>query len=60
MKGLGWLLVALVCFFPITVCAATIGQPAPDFTLKDAGDRPIQLSAFKGKSVVLVFYYADS
>lgn len=33
--------------------AATVGQPAPDFTLKDASGKTVKLSDFKGKHVVL-------
>jgi peroxiredoxin Q/BCP len=33
--------------------------PAPDFTLPDADGRPVSLSSFRGKSVVLFFYPAD-
>lgn len=33
--------------------AATVGQPAPDFTLTDANGKPVRLSAFRGKPVVL-------
>jgi cytochrome oxidase Cu insertion factor (SCO1/SenC/PrrC family) len=34
-----------------------VGQPAPDFTLKDADGKAITLSDLRGKkSVVLVFY----
>ncbi|MFM9943396.1 MAG: thioredoxin family protein [Hyphomicrobiaceae bacterium] len=29
------------------------GQPAPDFTARDAGGRDVKLSSFKGKTVVL-------
>ncbi|MBI3697241.1 MAG: redoxin domain-containing protein [Acidobacteria bacterium] len=32
------------------------GQPAPDFTLEAADGRPVTLSGFRGKRVVLVFY----
>jgi peroxiredoxin Q/BCP len=32
---------------------------APDFTLPDAEGRPVSLSSFRGKSVVLFFYPAD-
>ncbi len=32
------------------------GQPAPDFTLEAADGRPVTLSDFRGKRVVLVFY----
>ncbi len=34
-----------------------VGQPAPDFTLPDAGGQAVTLSSFRGqKAVVLVFY----
>ena len=39
--------------------AASIGQPAPDFTATtDAGER-VSLSDFRGKPVVLYFYPKD-
>ena len=39
-----------------------VGEPAPDFTLPAAtragvGDRPVRLSEFKGKTVVLAFFF---
>jgi peroxiredoxin len=37
--------------------AATEGNPAPDFTLKDLSGNPVQLSSLKGK-VVLVNFWA--
>lgn len=33
--------------------AVSVGQPAPDFTLADASGKPVRLSAFRGKPVVL-------
>lgn len=33
--------------------AATVGQPAPDFTLKETMGKTVRLSDFKGKHVVL-------
>ena len=34
-----------------------VGQPAPDFTLRDTAGKPVKLSDFKGKkNVVLAFY----
>ncbi|MDZ4188798.1 MAG: thioredoxin family protein [Hydrogenophaga sp.] len=33
--------------------AATVGQPAPDFTLSDTAGKPVKLSQYKGKPVVL-------
>jgi peroxiredoxin len=35
------------------------GTRAPDFTLNDANDKPISLSQFRGKNVILVFYPLD-
>jgi peroxiredoxin len=38
----------------------TIGQPAPEFTLKDQDQKEVKLSDYKGKKkVVLVFYPLD-
>jgi hypothetical protein len=33
--------------------APSVGQPAPDFTLRDATGKPVKLSDFRGKHVVL-------
>lgn len=38
---------------PATAQAATVGQPAPDFTLMDTAGQPVTLSRFKGQPVVL-------
>lgn len=38
---------------------ATIGEPAPDFTLNDGDGKPWQLSKQRGKVVVLLFYPGD-
>lgn len=35
------------------VWAAGVGQPAPDFALPDTSGKPVRLSDFKGKTVVL-------
>ena len=35
------------------------GEKAPDFTLNDHEGRPVKLSEFKGKKVVLYFYPKD-
>jgi peroxiredoxin Q/BCP len=35
------------------------GKKAPDFTLDDQDGRPVSLSAFKGKDVVVYFYSKD-
>ena len=36
-----------------------VGQPAPDFTLKDQDQKDVKLSSFRGKNVVLAFYPLD-
>ena len=38
---------------------ATVGSPAPEFTLKDQSQKEVKLSDFRGKKVVLVFYPLD-
>ena len=39
--------------------AIQIGQPAPDFKLKDQTQKEISLSDYRGKNVVLAFYPLD-
>jgi thioredoxin-dependent peroxiredoxin len=34
------------------------GDPAPDFTLPDADGRPVSLSSFRGRRVIVYFYPA--
>jgi peroxiredoxin len=36
-----------------------VGEPAPDFTLRDQDGEDVSLSDFKGRRVMLVFYPAD-
>jgi peroxiredoxin len=36
-----------------------VGQPAPDFTLKDQDQRDVRLTDFRGQNVVLLFYPLD-
>jgi mycoredoxin-dependent peroxiredoxin len=36
-----------------------IGQPAPDFALKDQSQKEVRLSDFRGKNTVIVFYPLD-
>jgi peroxiredoxin Q/BCP len=38
---------------------ATAGGKAPGFTVVDDQDRPVSLSDFKGRTVVLFFYPKD-
>jgi peroxiredoxin Q/BCP len=40
--------------------AATVGAPAPDFTLKDAAGKEWRLSDHHGRAVVLLFYPGDN
>ncbi|MEM6380609.1 MAG: redoxin domain-containing protein [Bacteroidota bacterium] len=37
--------------------SATVGQPAPDFTLKSSEQKDVTLSEFKGKKNVLVLFF---
>jgi thioredoxin-dependent peroxiredoxin len=36
------------------------GDPAPDFTLQDADDKPVSLSDYRGRRVIVYFYPAAS
>ncbi len=36
------------------------GDPAPDFTLPDADDKPVSLAGYRGRRVVVYFYPAAS
>ncbi len=36
-----------------------VGDTAPDFTLRDENGKPVKLSSFRGKRVVLYFYPKD-
>ncbi|WP_214401984.1 thioredoxin-dependent thiol peroxidase [Pseudonocardia lacus] len=36
------------------------GDPAPDFTLHDADDKPVSLSDYRGRRVIVYFYPAAS
>ena len=36
-----------------------VGQPAPDFTLKDQNQKEVKLSDFRGRNVLLAFYPLD-
>lgn len=39
--------------------AIAVGQPAPEFALKDQSQKEVKLSDFRGKNVVLIFYPLD-
>jgi len=39
--------------------AIAVGQPAPEFTLKDQNQKDVKLSDHRGKNVVLMFYPLD-
>jgi mycoredoxin-dependent peroxiredoxin len=38
---------------------AQVGQPAPDFTLRDEQNQEVKLSDLKGQKVILMFYTLD-
>ncbi len=49
-----FLALSLAALLPLAAQAApAVGQPAPDFTLKDAGGKTVKLSDYRGKHVVL-------
>jgi len=39
--------------------ALAVGQPAPEFALKDQSQKEVKLADFKGKNVVIIFYPLD-
>jgi peroxiredoxin len=47
------LALATALALPAAALAATVGQPAPAFELKDTSGKPVKLADFKGKHVVL-------
>ena len=46
-------LIAALAFTSSSALAGTVGQPAPDFTLNDVSGKPVKLSEYRGKVVVL-------
>ena len=44
---------AALTLAPAVQAAPSVGQPAPDFTLNDATGKPVKLSDFRGRHVVL-------
>src|SRR5262249_34510235 len=47
----------LACVF---AACTMVGQPAPDFTVRDMQDHVFSLTNYKGKNIVLVFYIGDT
>jgi cytochrome oxidase Cu insertion factor (SCO1/SenC/PrrC family) len=41
---------------PADLTRIKVGAAAPDFTLNDQDGKPVTLSSYRGKNVVLVFY----
>jgi peroxiredoxin (alkyl hydroperoxide reductase subunit C) len=41
------------------MASVSVGQEAPDFTLRNENNEPVTLSALRGKPVVLVWYPLD-
>lgn len=53
-----------LALFALTIVAAVatagplrVGQPAPDFVLKDQNGRDVRLSDFRGKKTVVLAFY---
>jgi peroxiredoxin len=57
MKSLFFLVAAFLA--SSAFAAATVGQPAPDFTLQDLNGKPVKLSELRGKHVVLEWVNPD-
>jgi AhpC/TSA family len=54
------LVIGMIGIFDVAAGAAPqIGQPAPDFTAVDSRGNPVQLNAYRGKTVVLEWTNAD-
>lgn len=56
MKKLGLLIGTALAAMSVAVAAPEVGQPAPEFTLKDSTGQEHSLADFKGKTVVLEWY----
>jgi AhpC/TSA family len=53
MKNLALSLATALAVVATPAIAATVGQPAPDFSAPDLSGKPVKLSDFRGKFVVL-------
>lgn len=56
MKNAGILLTLFLVTATIPVYAARVGQPAPDFSLKNSGGETRQLTNYRGKVVLINFW----
>lgn len=50
---------SLLALVALPTLAAEVGQPAPDFSLKDLDGKAVSLASFKGKTVVLEWFNPD-
>lgn len=48
-----------ILFFQISALALVAGDPAPDITAKNQQGKPVKLSDYKGKFVLVYFYPKD-
>jgi peroxiredoxin len=56
LAGLKHTLIAQTNALPTEAASKWLGKPAPDFTLPDANGKPISLSSFRGKYVLVDFW----
>lgn len=60
-KTASMIILAMLCGWPLTVVAETpapyrVGEVVQDFTLPDLDGKPVKLSDFRGKPIVLAFF----
>ena len=51
-----FLLILILLLIPVTAFSLSIGETAPDFTLKDLEGKDVSLKDFKGKVVFINFW----